>query len=621
MTTGVFLTYVCAALCIAYPVMVFIFRCGGSKYSSAVRSASDLLCAGLVVALLALLAGRDYSYEYVWRTTDNGLPLMLRVSALWAASEGSLLVWAFAMAVVNFIALRKNAAASAVMKSAEAVVWLYMIVNNPFFVMNGAVPVDGSGMNPVLRNFWMAIHPPFVFAGYAAALVPFAMYAASIIKGDLKGWIAGARGWICVAFALTGVGILLGGYWSYGVLGWGGYWAWDPVENGALLIWIALCGLLHGVVASGMGGGFAVWSGVYAAVAFVMVFFSSCLTRSGVGAGVGFSVHTFESSDIAYEYVISMVVVVAGAVWMVMRGWLLARAGERVEEPVSGRSYLMNVGLYSIWAWFGFVALGVVMALIAVMRVSGGVNAVMIGEGYYNRTTVVAFVPMCVAAFAVPFLFTKKGGAMPVGWLVAGVAGGVIAGAGGVMMGVTQIVMVVVLFLAGAVGVVSVVALVVGGKGRNAGAYLAHAGVALTVAGIVFSSSGARVDKLDLKGGMPGLAGNVGVGIAGAERKPWGHVVRLSVVSGGRAVKREMDFPEGNSEMIPSPVIIRGVLRDVYITPVGVETEKDTGRIGRIYLQVAEKPFVWFVWAGAAMVVCGALIAARRRMSGKSVSS
>lgn len=196
---------------------------------------------GLIVAaaayLLYILLGNRFDYAYVFSYSSRDLPLAYKLSAFWAGQEGSFLLWLLFHALFGLMLLRKSGTAAPVMavySLIQAVLLGLLLVKSPFMLL--AEPrLDGVGLNPLLQDPWMVIHPPILFLGYAALAVPFSYALGALLRGRHQEWLQVATAWTLLAVSCLGAGMFIGGFWAYKVLGWGGYWAWDPVENSSLV--------------------------------------------------------------------------------------------------------------------------------------------------------------------------------------------------------------------------------------------------------------------------------------------------------------------------------------------------------------------------------------------------
>ena len=260
-----------------------------------------------VLALIYLLVSRDFSIRYVAEHVDTHLPLGYTISALWAGQEGSLLLWLWLLTCFGAVLLSQRLTlgqplasyALAVVGVAQAfLAVVLLLVSNPFS-RTGVALAEGQGLNPLLQNFWMIIHPPVVFAGYAAYTIPFALAIAGLAAGRLdRAWLGIVRRWTLLAWILLGAGILMGAWWAYQELGWGGYWGWDPVENSSLLPWLTGTALLHSLMMQERRGAFTVWNLWLIVLTFGLCNFATFVTRSGLIQ----SVHAFGQSNLGYYF-------------------------------------------------------------------------------------------------------------------------------------------------------------------------------------------------------------------------------------------------------------------------------------------------------------------------------
>lgn len=258
-----------------------------------------LACAMLIVSLLR----NDFSIEYVWRVSSIEMPTYLKVTALWGGQAGSLLLWNFLLAAFTATAMaRKWGKQRELMPYAIIVasftqiffLSLSVFVENPFARMD-TIPVDGNGLNPLLRHPGMIIHPPMLYLGFVGFTVPYAFAIAALISGKLDdSWIKTTRRWTLVAWLFLSLGIILGGRWAYDVLGWGGYWAWDPVENASFMPWLAGTAFLHSVMIQEKRNMFKMWNMFLIILTYGLMINGTFIVRSGVIS----SVHSFAQSAV-----------------------------------------------------------------------------------------------------------------------------------------------------------------------------------------------------------------------------------------------------------------------------------------------------------------------------------
>src|SRR5438270_5460417 len=338
-----------AALVIALALLVYALVAGGyaarkGRRRLAVSAQNALVGAfGASVAasavLLAALARHDFSFQYVADHTSRELPLGYTLTAFWGGQEGSLLLWLLVLSGYSVAAVL-----TARRVGREVLVWvvptlglvgtffalLLVFVASPFATQ--VAPADGAGLNPSLQNPYMAVHPPMLYLGYVGLTVPFAFAMGALLaRRTDERWIVATRRWTLAAWGFLGVGQLLGAHWAYVEIGWGGYYAWDPVENAALMPWLAATAFLHSVMIQEKRGMLKVWNMILVALAFCLSIFGTFLTRSGVVN----SIHSFSQSPLGgwfLGFIVLVVVFSAGLIWLRLP---LLRAKTQLESLVS----------------------------------------------------------------------------------------------------------------------------------------------------------------------------------------------------------------------------------------------------------------------------------------------
>jgi cytochrome c-type biogenesis protein CcmF len=270
-----------------------------------------------VIVLSVLLVRHDFSVRYVAEHTSKALPLVYRISALWAGATGSLLLWLWLQ--TGFVTMAYSragenekvfVACSRAVANFVCVFFLAILIldkKRPF-ALSGVVPADGAGLNPLLQHPAMALHPPTLFIGYAAFAIPF-IWAFALLMYDSKQGIAPlykqARNWILFAWVFLTVGIVLGAWWAYEELGWGGYWAWDPVENSSLMPWLTATALLHCSRTYSPYTSVATWLTVLALLTFSLCIFGTFLTRYGLV----YSVHAFPEPGLGIMFMVLLAII------------------------------------------------------------------------------------------------------------------------------------------------------------------------------------------------------------------------------------------------------------------------------------------------------------------------
>ena len=315
---------------------------GRRRLAQSAQNALTLSFFTTVVAagvLLSALLRNDFSFTYVARTTSEALPTAYTISAFWGGQEGSLLLWLLLLTGFAAAAVRTNRR-----WARDLVVWvvpvfaavmtffslLLVAVASPFGTQ--PAPPDGAGMTPSLQNPYMLAHPPFLYLGYVGLTVPFAFAIGALLSARLdERWLIATRRWTLFAWAALGIGQLLGAHWAYVEVGWGGYYAWDPVENAALMPWLAATAFLHSVMIQEKRGMLKVWNVLLVLLAFALALFGTFLTRSGVVN----SIHSFTQSSIGGWFLAFIVLVVAFSLGLLFWRLPLLRSPTKLESPIS----------------------------------------------------------------------------------------------------------------------------------------------------------------------------------------------------------------------------------------------------------------------------------------------
>jgi cytochrome c-type biogenesis protein CcmF len=297
--------------------------------------------------LVYLFFTNNFSVQYVWSHSSIHQPSFYKFSAFWGGQAGSLLMWAVILGTFTFLVARwgrrKNieiAPTAVAILSFVNVFFIGLILfqSNPFGTIEGKIPADGFGLNPLLQNYWMQIHPPTLYTGYIGCSVPFALAMAALLHRKFdEGFVKIVRGWTLVTWIILFVGIVLGGVWAYETLGWGGYWAWDPVENASLMPWIVLTAFLHSIMLQERRGLLKNWNIALVSLTFLLSIFGTFLTRSGIVS----SVHSFAQSDIGNYFLgfLAVAFVLTFGLIYVRRDELSTPA--HIESPLSREAALL----------------------------------------------------------------------------------------------------------------------------------------------------------------------------------------------------------------------------------------------------------------------------------------
>jgi len=364
-----------------------------------------LAALSITMAVLAWgLVGRDYGFEYVSQYASQLLPWQYCLSALWVGQAGSLLLWAWMMGAFALILRLSPAADATVRNTAFGIVManVCFLVAVMVFAADPMAPSltvgdQGRGLSPLLQHPSMLVHPPIVFASYAAWTVPCALALAALWSGRVgASWIQLARPWALVAWTLLGVGLLLGAHWAYQELGWGGYWGWDPVENGSLLPWLTGTGCIHAMLAWRHRDCLKTTALSLAVVTLALCNFATFLTRSGIFS----SVHAFSESPIGWMFLGLMTVLVAVCAVLVVRRRTLLHS-EWSFDCLIARESLICISVFLLLLLTAVVMAGTLVAPLS--KVFAG-RTIQVGPAFYNHVLPPIGLAVLAMTAAVPLL-------------------------------------------------------------------------------------------------------------------------------------------------------------------------------------------------------------------------
>jgi len=340
------------------------------------------------ILLLYSLITHDFQLKYVYKYTSTHLPLIYRISAFWAGKAGSLLLWLWFLAVLTVLVAQNRDRPGQMrlyllvtLALSEAFLALLLVATDSPFVTYSARPLEGVGMLPLLENPGMVLHPPVLFLGYAAYTVPFAFALAALMSGELGApWLRAMRPWNLFAWLSMGVGILIGAWWSYVELGWGGYWAWDPVENASLIPWLIGTAFLHSAIMEERRRMHRVWNMVLPTMAFVLCLFATLVTRGGI---IVSDLHGFASSlqPIAYYLLAFIALILGGSFSLIYYRRRQLESERQVEHLLSREGFFVLVNLLFCGAGL-IVFLGTVYPSLA--QALRGLQ-VSLDASFYNR--------------------------------------------------------------------------------------------------------------------------------------------------------------------------------------------------------------------------------------------
>ena len=607
----------------------------------ALKSAPRYAYVAFAAALLAFimmeraLITRDFSMKYVQQVGSRDTPAIFNLTAAWSALEGSILLWLLALTGLIAAVARKFRARVGDELLAWAMVVLFVVgvffyllsfgPANPFAM--GALGVnDGPGPNPLLQNHILVLfHPPILYIGYVGFTVPFAFAMAALITGRVgEGWLLETRRWTLYAWGFLTVGIILGSWWSYEVLGWSGVWAWDPVENASFLPWLTGTAYLHSVLVQERRGMLRVWNLSLVIATFSLTILGTFLTRSGVIN----SVHAFSEGSVGPWLLVFFAVIVVVAIVLIGRRGDQLRSPGAIDSPISREgAFLANNVIFSVFAFV--VLLGTVFPLIVE---SLNDRRIVVGEPFFNRMTMPLGLTLLFLMAIAPVLPWRKAsqevlrdrlfwpawcgvGALAVsvfvgaeGWasLAAFTLGGFAAGAALRQIALAS-------RRQGWRGVV----------GRANGGMVVHIGVIIIAVALSASSSYTRTQEFVMKvGETVTFSGHTftfeGLSLETDDVKT---SVKAAVRIDGEAVyspARSKYLKQGMD--IGTPSVKTGLFNDLYITLEGNVRPSDTEARIKIFI----KPLILWLWVGGALMAIGTVLAAfpgKRRQPTAPVSA
>jgi cytochrome c-type biogenesis protein CcmF len=507
--------------CIAVYVKAYRLQAAGAAgeaYDAAVGFARRLYAAFVTSILLAsallmrLLLSHDFRVSYVASYSGRDLPPYYLFSTFWAGQEGSFMLWLFWGALIGLVVWRTAKEQEPAVMAVYVASFLGIVgilCKQPPFRFLERVPFDGQGLNPLLQDPWMVIHPPVMFAGFASLSVPFAFAIAALWTKRWDGWVVRAMPWALFTFVTLGTAILMGGYWAYKTLGWGGYWAWDPVENTSLVPWLTTVALVHGMFLQKAREKHRKINIILAILAYCCILYGTFLTRSGVLAD--FSVHSFIDLGITGWLVGIILVFLVGGLGLLAFRWkeipvapeIDPATGQERQEAFLSRSVLFILSVTLICASAVVILLGTSAPILT--RVTGKPSQV--ATEFYNITHAPVAMLIGLLVALVPFLswrgetgrdvVRKAFAAFAIGLLGAGVA----FSAG--VRGVRDLLLIGFAVTGCAANVESVVLFVRRRAIASVGGYLAHVGVSIMLVGILISGAYERKTQVTLLRGAP----------------------------------------------------------------------------------------------------------------------
>ena len=334
-----------------------------ARWTFYVHGASVL---GIVGVLYAIVYNNMFEYHYAWNHSSLSLPVYYIISSFWEGQEGSFLLWMFWHVVLGLVLIKTNKRWEAPVMSVFVLVQAFLasmilgvvigevkIGSSPFLLLRDVmeapvfetnpdfVPEDGTGLNPLLQNYWMVIHPPTLFLGYATTLIPFAFCIAGLWRKEFTAWVKPALPWAIFSAAVLGLGIIMGAYWAYETLNFGGYWNWDPVENSVYVPWLILVAAVHTMIIFKKSNTALKTSIVLVIASFILVLYSTFLTRSGILGEA--SVHSFTDLGLSGQLLLYLLAFLGIAIVLAARSWKQIPTSEK-EASAYSREFWIFIG-------------------------------------------------------------------------------------------------------------------------------------------------------------------------------------------------------------------------------------------------------------------------------------
>ncbi len=597
------------------------------------------VCAAGVGAFAVMeraLIQRDWSMKYVQQVGSADTPFLFNITAIWSALEGSILLWLVVLVGYTVVIAQRFRKRLADPLVAWALVVMFVVCM--FFFLLALGPADafqrgalgvtsGPGPNPLLQNHILVLfHPPILYLGYVGMTVPFAFAIAALITGRVgERWLSETRRFALFAWGFLTIGIILGGWWSYEVLGWSGVWGWDPVENASLLPWLTGTAYIHSVLVQERRGMLRVWNLTLLVATFALTILGTFLTRSGVIQ----SVHAFSNGSVG-PYLLSFF----GLIVVVSLG-LIAWRGDRLRSPGSIDSPLSREGAFLannvVFTVFAFVVLlGTVFPLIVEALQN---RTIKVGAPYFERLSIPFGITLLFLMAVAPVLPWRKastellrerlfwpawGGALtivvPLLIGARGLAPLLAFGLGGFASGAALRQLVLATRRQGWRGLV----------GRANGGMIVHIGVIVVAVALVASTTYTHSSRLILEVGKPASYGGHTFELIEVQSfaTPRSNGIRAQIsIDGGQAYAPAITKFTNFGSNIPTPSVRTGILNDIYLT---LESGAKAGAT-TLPMKVFIKPLIIWLWIGGALMVFGTLLSAfpgtRRRLPTQPTSA
>ncbi|MBD0317920.1 MAG: heme lyase CcmF/NrfE family subunit [Thermoleophilia bacterium] len=633
-----------AALIVALGLVAYAAIAGGlaayrgrRRLADSARNALVGALAATVIAslvLLGALAAKDFSLVYVADHTSDELPLPYTLAAFWSGQEGSLLLWLLVLLAMSVSAVSLNARLTrhvlpwtvpVLAGVATFFAILLVFVASPFTTQSR--PADGLGLNPSLQNPYMLAHPPLLYLGYVGLTIPFAFAMAALASRRTdERWIIATRRWTLAAWAFLGFAILLGAKWAYEEVGWGGWYAWDPVENAALMPWLVGTAFLHSVMVQEKKDMLRVWNAVLVALAFALALFGTFLTRSGILS----SIHSFTQSSIGPWFLAFIAAVAAGSTALILVRLPLLRSRSRLESLVSREAAFLYNNLFLVA--FALTVLWGVLYPILSEAVRGA--TLTVGPPYYDFFAIVFGLPIVLLMGIGPLVAWRRASLRSLGgslvWpAAAAVLAGVVLlalGAGSSPVGLVGYTFAAFVLAAialefargtrarratGAATWLQAFTSLVARNRRRYGGYVVHAAIVLLLVGAVGIGGFSTKREARLRPGESVAVAGYTLTLLGADERRGANAqeirARLAVERGGHELgtiepgkNRYFAEEQTSNEVAIRSDFLRG--EDLFVIA-------DDFRRNAVFLEIIVNPLVNLIWLAGLVFLAGSVVA------------
>lgn len=542
--------------------------------------------------LMYLILTHEFQFSYVYRYTSSDLPLGYLISGFWAGQEGTFLLWALLTGLLSIIFIRTarqyEALGMQVILLVEVFFFALLMKNSPFELL-GRIPAEGAGLNPLLQDPWMVVHPPILFVGYAALSFPFATGIVALLKREYSGWVNVALPWTLFGSFMLGAGIVIGGYWAYEVLGWGGYWGWDPVENSSLVPWLTAIALFHGLLVQRTKGTLQRTNLFLALITFLLILYATFLTRSGILAD--FSVHSFQ--DNGANLYLTLFILASGGFSLGLLGRRFRKIPRNpIEFKVLTRDNALTLSILALSVSALFISVGTSSPLITGLITLPS----QVDISFYNKVNIpiamvigllLGLTPSLGWSPVEPKLFLRRVGipfALSLGSALVGL-----------LLGVRDVVHLLYIWT---------ISFAIWGNFTNLvrqtnlgwltlGAPVSHLGFGLMLVGVLASSAYDSEESVALARDVPGTTMDLTLTYLGRSPLPSGkEALDLELTRGGEVLnsRPKYYYSEYNRAMMREPAIERAVLEDLYISPLELrEVAVDRPALDNLVLRKGEE--------------------------------